>query len=219
MNPILFNPEVRMIAQLFTVMSILLVLVSACNLVEATDVLEVMIEPATEVSSVEVIKEELRPIMRVMVSGSMTDRLALLQYTRTPCANIEGLGGPPRCPDGVEEGTIVEVFPMLGSEGSFVKPEEMENVLSNTLVKNLHAVYVVTAGPNDEPFYPTGDYAMLFERDLNDYPLPIVLHVTNGKIVRMDLHTGVSAADMLKKIPLEQIAITPREAKAWMEKD
>ena len=58
---------------------------------------------------------------------------------------------------------------------------------------------------------------MLFERDLNDIPLPVILQVQDGKVVRMDFRFGISAADLLKEIPVENILITPQEAQAWTE--
>ena len=59
--------------------------------------------------------------------------------------------------------------------------------------------------------------AALFERELNDMPLPIVLQVTGGWIVRIDYHVGISPEEMLKGIPVEQILITPQETQAWMD--
>jgi hypothetical protein len=87
----------------------------------------------------------------------------------------------------------------------------------NLQVKSLYAVYRQTPNPNAEPYYQPGEYAMLFERDINDMPLPIVLQVTKGRIVRIDYRIGISPEDILKEIPVDQIIIAPQEAKAWAE--
>ena len=189
-----------MFLRLFIVMTVLFVSLSACT-----------------PNSNEAIQNELQPIRRAMLGGTLNDQIAMIQYTRTACATVEGLGGPPSCPDGVVVGTEVEVFPVLGSEGSFMKPEDMETFLDNSIVKNLYAVYRVTPNPNIEPYFPEGEYAMLFERDLNDILSPVILRVQDGKIVRMDFRMGISPEDILKEIPAEQIVLTPQEAQAWME--
>lgn len=221
-----------MSARKFIVMLVLLALVPACaptngtDVVEdrtavsedGTDVFEVGIEPASATdANNQALKDSLQPILRAMLGGSIDDQLAAIQYSQVACANMDGLGAPPRCPEGVAEGTVMQVFPMLGSESSFAKPEEMAGVLDRAIVKGLYAVYRVTPNPNIEPWFPEGEYAMIFERDMNDISLPVVLRVLNGKIVRMDFSAGVSAADLLKEIPVEHVLVTPQEAQAWTE--
>lgn len=200
------------------VITALLMMVTACATADATDVFEVGIEPATATSSNRAIKDELQPILKAMFSGFINDKVALLQFVQVPCANVDGLGGPPPCPEGVAEGTALEVFPTLASEGSLVTLEEITNMFINNLqVKSLYAVYSVEPNPNAEPYYQPGEYAMLFERYINDMPIPVVLQVTDGKIVRIDYHIGITPEEMLKQIPVEQVIIAPLEAKAWTE--
>ena len=58
---------------------------------------------------------------------------------------------------------------------------------------------------------------MLFERDMNDMPIPVTLQVKDGRIVRIDYHIGVSPEEILKEIAVEQIVITPQEASVWTD--
>ena len=207
MGSTLLQPvEVKMFTRLFIVMTVLTIMVSACAP-----------SGGTEVSSNQAVKDELGPIMRAIFSGIVTDQLSVIQYTKVGCANQDGLGGPPKCPEGVAEGTVVEVFPVLGSEGSFSSPAEMENLLTNTSLKGLYAVYRVTPNPNIKPYYPEGEYAMVFERDINDQSLPIILRVQDGMIVRMDFRFGITPEEILKEIPVADVIIVPQEAKAWTE--
>jgi hypothetical protein len=111
----------------------------------------------------------------------------------------------------------MQVFPILGSEGSLLSLEEVTNMMSDLQVKDLYAVYRETPNPNAEPYYQTGEYAMLFERETSDLQLPVVFQVRDGRIVRIDYHIGVSPEDILKEIPIEQVVIAPQEAKAWTE--
>jgi hypothetical protein len=218
-----------MFTRFLIIMTILILMVSACTPAQdtdaveldvpkqGTDVFEVGIEPATEINSSQVVKEELEPILRAMLGGSLDEQLTVIKYSRIACVIVEGLGGPPPCPEGVAEGTEIEVLPTLGSEGSFVAPENMQPFLNHSILKSLYAVYRVEPNPNIEPYFPEGVYAMLFERDLNDFSLPVVLRVVDGRIVRMDFSFGVSAADLLKAVPVENVLVTPQEAKAWTE--
>jgi hypothetical protein len=48
-------------------------------------------------------------------------------------------------------------------------------------------------------------------------PLPVVLQVRDGRIVRIDYHIGTSPEEMLKEIPVERVLVLPQEAKAWTE--
>jgi hypothetical protein len=175
------------------------------------------IEPATETSDNQAVKDELEPVMKAMFIGLTDDKLALMQFVEIPCANVDGLGGPPPCPEGITEGTALEVFPTLGSEGTLVSREELTNMLVNLQVKSLYAVYREIPNPNAEPYYQPGEYAMLFEREMNDMPLPIVVQVTDGRIVRIDYHIGISPEEILKGIPVENVIVPPQEAKAWTE--
>lgn len=206
-----------MFTRFFIVMTIAIMTVSACTPAESTDVFEVGIEPAPAITSNQDVKDELGLILRAMLGGSLDEQIAVVQYSHIACTTVEGLGGPPPCPEGAVEGTEIEVFPTLGSEGSFVATENMQTFLNNSILKSLYAVYRVKPNPNIEPYFPEGEYAMLFERDLNDVSLPVVLRVVDGRIVRMDFSFGVSAADLLKEVPVEDVLVTPQEAKAWME--
>jgi len=199
------------------VMLVLLAIVAACAPATSTDVVEVGLEPVSATDDSQNVTNELQPILRAMLGGNLDEQITVIQYTRIACATVEGLGGPPPCPEGVAEGTEIEVFPTLGSEGSYVVPENMQTFLNNSIVKSLYAVYRVTPNPNLEPYLPEGEYAMLFERDINDIPLPVVLQVLDGKVIRMDFRFGISAADLLKEIPVENVLVTPQEAQAWME--
>jgi len=209
--------EVKMLTRYLVITTVLIMMLSACTPAKGTDVFEVSVEPATEISSSQALQDELKPILRAMLGGNLDEQINVIQYSRIACATVEGLGGPPPCPEGAAEGTEVEVFPTLGSEGSFIAPENMETFLNNSFLKNLYAVYLVTPNPNIEPYFPEGEYAMLFERNMNDISLPVVLRVVDGKIVRMDFSFGVSAADLLKGIPVEKVIVSPQEAKDWSE--
>src|SRR4051794_19392686 len=62
-----------------------------------------------------------------------------VQFIQLPCTHQNGLGGPPKCEEGQEEGTVVEVFPILGTEGFYLTPDTIQGLQPN--VSELYAVY------------------------------------------------------------------------------
>ncbi len=138
-----------------------------------------------------------------------------IQFLTTPCTTADGLGGPPKCETGMANGTPVEVFPLSGPEGHFSTPEMIDKTLE-FWIKRLYAVYKVSPDAYQEPYWPAGEYGLLFERDQNDIPFPVTVFVENGKIVRIAYHFGITAEEQLQSIPIEQVIIPPSEVEAWL---
>lgn len=195
----------------------ILALLIACTPGSPTDAIDAGTDPAGDSDSNAALRNELEPILRAMLVGPTTEQLELIQYADLACANVDALGGPPPCPVGVPEGTVLQVLPMLGSEGTFATSQEMEQILTNLSLNDLYAVYRVLPGPNDDSNYPVGEYAMIFERETNDPLVSLVLRVLDGMIVRMDFPMGRTLAELFEEIPAEQILITPAEAASWSE--
>ena len=108
---------------------------------------------------------------------------SLVKFTPTKCTLRDGLGGPPKCLYGEGEGTPVEVLPLLGSEGSFIRKDGIEN-WQGIEVSGLYAIYRVSAAVKSEDYYPAGQIAVIFVAAENK---PAVsLRLSEGGIVRVD---------------------------------
>ena len=108
---------------------------------------------------------------------------SLVKFTPKKCTLLEGLGGPPKCRNGEGEGTPVEVLPFLGSEGSFIRKDGIEN-WQGIEVSGLYAIYRVSAAVKSEDYYPAGQIAVIFVAPENT---PAVsLRLSEGGIVRVD---------------------------------
>lgn len=90
--------------------------------------------------------------------------LSLIHYTTIGCTHSDGLGGPPKCKDDEPEGTMIEAFPILGSEGSFVRKEEMQFQFPPKGY-GLFGVYKVVPGAYIPDYGPEGDYGIVFITD------------------------------------------------------
>jgi len=123
-------------------------------------------------------------IDRILDASSDVQKLrSLIQFTSTKCTKLDGLGGPPKCPPGEEDGTPVDVLPFLGPEGYFLRKDEIKN-WQGFEVSGLFAIYEVSPNAFSDENYPAGKYATLFVGKENQ---PAVsLRVSNGWIVRVD---------------------------------
>lgn len=186
-------------------------LFAGCSPVEG--VLEVEVRPAEETSPA--VPESSRQIALAFLSGVIDDRLQHLQWLNTPCTTADGLGGPPKCPAGTADGTSVEVFPLGGPEGHFADRASISDVLEFT-VKSLYAVTRVSPDAYSDASWPRGQYALIFDRDVNDYPTPVTVIVDGGKVVRMDFGVGTPVSELLAGVPLDLVLVPPEDVEAWL---
>jgi hypothetical protein len=127
-------------------------------------------------------------ILAAVASGDPQELYALINYTVAPCTTADGLGGPPKCTEGEAEGSQLEVLPFIGSEGGFIRKNEIGNWQGIDVV-GLYAVYRVSETALNEEYYPPGEYMILFVPRENE---PAVdLRVASGGIVRVNYHFDV----------------------------
>ncbi len=206
---------------------LLLAVLTACTPVEG--VFDVQFEPATPAEQVQTVEttseivvapaplEDIKAIALAMLGGSVTNVLEHIQLMTVPCTTGDALGGPPKCAEGEADGTEIIAFPSGGSEGSWVRQEKLEAYLAfNLTLKGLYAVYQVTPSPNPEPYWPEGEYALLFEREMNDFPIPITVLIQDGKVIRLNFGQGNYPEDILQSLPVADILVSPQEVDAWL---
>jgi len=106
-----------------------------------------------------------------------------IHYSTLACKTVNALGGPPPCQEGEAEGTLVEVLPILGSEGGHLRKEDIKDsfVLD---VTGLYAVYRVSEDVFSDANYPKGDYGVILVGA--DNSSNVILHIKEGGIVRID---------------------------------
>jgi hypothetical protein len=127
--------------------------------------------------------EEIDNVLSVLASGDVQLLRSLVKFTTAKCMLLDGLGGPPKCREGEAEGAPVEVLPFLGSEGSFIRKDEIEN-WQRIKVSGLYAIYRVSADVQSEEYYPAGEIALIFVAPENRPA--VFLRLTEGGLVRVD---------------------------------
>src|SRR5688572_2427635 len=140
--------------------------------------------------------EEIDNVIAAVANGDLQLLRSFVKFTLAKCTLLDGLGGPPKCRAGEAEGTPVEALPFLGSEGSFIRRDEIE-IWQGIEVSGLYAIYRVSAAVQSEEYYPAGEVAIIFVAPENR---PTVsLRLSKGAIVRVD-HIFDTSPKSLKAI-------------------
>ncbi len=122
-------------------------------------------------------------IIDVVLARDMDQFRQKIKFTTSGCTHADGLGGPEKCREGEAEGTLVEVLPFLGAEGSHLRRDEISE-WQGIDVAGLYAVYRVSDEAFSSQDYPAGEYGIVFR---TKYPQDIVtFQAENGSILRVD---------------------------------
>ncbi|HMD81452.1 MAG TPA: hypothetical protein VKE92_09120 [Anaerolineales bacterium] len=148
--------------------------------------------------------EEIDTVLAAVESGNKQELINLFHYSSIACMTVNALGGPPPCRAGEAEGTIVEVLPILGPEGSYLWKDEISSWTGPEAV-GLFAIYQVSDSVFSDENYPKGDYGIILVGDENTSH--IVLHARNGRIVRLDYP---AALDEILARDASKIILSPK---------
>jgi hypothetical protein len=125
-------------------------------------------------------------ILDALLTGKSDSIPALIAYESAPCTKKEGLGGPPKCQPDEAEGTMVDVLPTMGPEGSFL-PKSPDNMVDMAGLVELLGVFSVKADFKSEQYYPAGKYGIVL-RVKNTVNM-MTFRVSDEGIVRVDYIT------------------------------
>ena len=150
---------------------------------------------------------EIDAIIDTVLAGNPQEELQLIQFSTLACTHAEGLGGPPKCREGEEEGTKIEAFPLLESEGHHARRSEM-NDWAGIRASAVYAVYRVSDQVYSDADYPAGEYAIVFLIENEDYL--VTAHVADEKIVRLDTNF-VSPFEINLERVASEIILAPQQ--------
>lgn len=148
---------------------------------------------------------ELDTIIATTLRGDVAELRNMLEYTTTRCTLAQGLGGPPKCAAGEPEGTLVQVLPLLGPEGTFLRKTDIGN-WAGPQVSELLAVYEVSNAAFSDANFPAGEYALAFIGG-PDGQMSVTLQVRQGRIVRIDY--GFGEARNIRPENVERFLLPP----------
>ena len=152
--------------------------------------------------------EEIDNVLSAVASGDVQLLRSLVNFTIAKCTRLDGLGSPPKCREGEAEGAPGEVLPFLGSEGSFIRKDEIEN-WQGIEVSGVYAIYRVSADVQSEEYYPAGEIALIFVAPENR---PAVsLRLNGGGIVRVDhiFDTSPQSLEAILQREVSELILAP----------
>lgn len=133
--------------------------------------------------------------------GNAASLETLLEYVTTECTLELGDDGPPKCwqvPGAAQvEGTLVEIFPTSVCAAEYQpRAEEIDRMLDRLAsVVGVHAVYQIDNATSTEPYWPVGDYAIVFFSQGGDQTYGTRIRLADAKIVRIDFRCGPTPAE------------------------
>jgi hypothetical protein len=126
-------------------------------------------------------------IIDIILAGNRSEFRQRVRFTPSACTHEMALGGPEKCREGEAEGTLVDVLPFLGAEGSHLRADELSS-WQGIDVAGLYAVYRVSDEAYSSKDYPVGEYGIVFRT--KDPHTIVTFQVENGRILRVDFSFG-----------------------------
>jgi hypothetical protein len=153
---------------------------------------------------------EIDDVLAAVASGDAGQLQSLIKYTTAPCTTADGLGGPPKCREAEAEGIELEVLPIVGGEGSFIRKDEIAD-WEGIHATSLYAVYRVSEAVMEEMYYPPGEYALIFLTKAGAPAVKVRLDV-DGRIVRVDylLDSSPEALAAMVEHEAAEVIIAPK---------
>jgi len=145
-------------------------------------------------------------VIAAVESGDVQALRDLVRFTLVGCTKADGMGGPPKCGDGEAEGTLVNVLPLLGPEGSFVHESDL-STFAPMKALGIYAVYSISKSAYAEDAYPAGEYAVMFTTEQDQ--IFIVYQIREG-IVRTDTVFSASSRDMIIQRDALKLLLAPK---------
>lgn len=111
-------------------------------------------------------------------------RRDLIRMANVACTTVEAEVGPPSCPEGVADGTKIQVFPYEEHRmAEYVAPDALDKFLEFPL-GGLYAVYRTPSDGFKADWYPVGEYSVVFVTQDGEQGVEMSVD-SAGKVVRI----------------------------------
>ena len=145
-------------------------------------------------------------VLAAVESGDAQSLRDQVRFTKVGCTKADGMGGPPKCREGEAEGTLVNVLPFLGPEGSFIYESDLSNFIPMPVL-GIYAVYSVSDSAYAEEAFPAGEYAVMFTTAEDQ--IFVVYQIREG-IVRIDTVFSSSTRDTVIQRDASGLILAPQ---------
>jgi hypothetical protein len=107
----------------------------------------------------------------------------LVDYQVVGCTTELGAGGPPKCPNGVADGTMLRVFPVVSCEGGWTEDASETLAFFVDAARGLYAAARNPGIPDVGPDWPASDTLLVFHLQQPYGAAAGRIHVSAGRIV------------------------------------
>lgn len=140
---------------------------------------------------------ELDAIIEAVEARDVAALAPLVELVEVGCTFAEGLGGPPKCAEGMEEGTLVREFPFASCEGAWSR------FGVETVARFAHQANGPWAVLDVEEYWPstdgrtTPDTFIVFHSPAGPGDSAAYLEIADGRIVRASFGCGGTVQSLL----------------------
>lgn len=131
---------------------------------------------------------EVDAVIETLFTGDEEAVRALIRFTAVECEDEPvGLGAPPQCPEGVADGTPVDVLPWASCEGTYLFPEAIDGTVTTLSEPGATLAAVYEAGGK---VWPPGRYVAVFSGvgAPRRADIAYAVSITDGRVV--GIHAG-----------------------------
>ena len=152
-------------------------------------------------------------IIGLVKAGDAAALVKAIHYHEIACiATPLGMGAPPLCQAGEAAGTRVKVFIRVACEYEYVRPNNVQAVIEDPLLKNstplIYAVFKVKDG--FPPEFPLGSYAVLFSIDTASGPAGVAVGMTaEGKVTSIYRGCQRDAKSIYEQLRGSEVLVAP----------
>ncbi|MGE3962456.1 MAG: hypothetical protein AB7F65_12315 [Dehalococcoidia bacterium] len=139
---------------------------------------------------------ELDSILEAVESRDVLALGALAEVQEIGCTTAEGLGGPPKCEDGMPEGSVLRVFPTASCEGAWTNtPTQALGTFAYDAAGAWGVLQVQGEVVTDG--WPSPEYLIVFHSTTVGEDWASYLEVADGRITRLVQGCGGTLDDLL----------------------
>jgi hypothetical protein len=146
---------------------------------------------------------DIDPVLAAVESGNGQQIFAITGFSQAACTDHpEGIGAPPKCPQGVSEGTPIEVIPVSACEGALVPRTDFE---ASPAVPGVGMPLDTIVRADSSQAW---QYTVMFTNPTNG--LAAALYVTKGKITGTWSGCSETPAEWLASQPHGEFILPPK---------
>lgn len=165
--------------------------------------------PTPTIPSGPVGDDDLDPIARAIADGDIDALIGRVSFFEIACVEkVQGAGGPPQCPAGVPDGSILKVIAMSDCEGYYVAESALEESLATMLGRGFTLYAAFEQTDTGSPVFPTGAKVLLYEEESTGFGRMVNVN-EDGELVSITSVCGATPAQIVENRNIASFILAP----------